>query len=869
MLGSDHVTSLMKGGRSPRRESVLSPNRPTKRLNQVPSPASQLRGTNLLSVPYEPKEEYSAPASFATNTFDPIAFGGVSNVNSINPFPASGIPMTGILKTEEAPVGSAPASLTTNFDPFAFGGVNPFLLAGMPTAGMPAAGIFKTEDAHVGSLSSSHQYETSNMKPPAVKGKLRTPNDVVKQRLEEMKGLSFPEGMPMGPFDTKDVLIDELQCWAKDPKTYGGSFVITKNSLNKATKFRGERQLLLCDKGGKSRAKDANPVDAQRQKTSKKLDCTWGVWIEHVDVGWMVTVPQERAITAAVAAGGNDCLVHNHPLLVTAAERNLNPSLREIPDDLADYANCLKKGGMGPSSIYRALVRECREQGIDVTFNQDDIRNKYAVSAADRLLDCTNLIGHLKERKVLDPQAEYDIHLDDEDGSLDRVFFVLKGAHEVWDRSKGSVLLYDTKHGTNRYGLKLGCFTCVDENGRTRVLAGSFLLSEDEDSFSWAFQSFQNTFGSAPTVFFTDSDPAMALSIAKTWPEVIHLLCTFHIWKNFYLHIHPLFNGNAEAWKQVAKMFWRLCKASDSSGRATFDQDFDALVKFVVDKSKVGKEKVEKQRKWLDELKAKKEKWAACYTWQHRTFGIHSTQRAEAIHAAIAVFCSKTSTILEIVHDLEQMADEQCMKSEMDSLDHMFGAVTGATPVLPAFAEKVSKRLVGFAGHLTNVQATQLVKYSCDFIDGPDVPAADRRALVRHFSDSTGRILDDNEFSRAMDHGISTADGPTTHVTTLTSCSCQYPKCWGLICRHIFRLIMDDPSSLEIAMVRTIPTAIVCIIAQNCFISNYFFYHIFSCYCKVDSGSILVDIRRGIRGYPLREYYTRRAVQEFLFEETG
>ena len=196
--------------------------------------------------------------------------------------------------------------------------------------------------------------------------------------------------------------------------------------------------------------------------------------------------------------------------------------------------------------MYRALVRECRSQGLEVTFNKDDIRNKYAATAASRILDCTNLIGYLKERKVLDPNAEYDIHLDDDDGSLDRIFFVLKGGKDIWDRSKGSVLLYDTKHGTNRYGMKLGCFTCVDENGKTRVLAGSFLLSEDEDSFKWAYESFENSFDSAPIVFFTDSDIAMAIAVRSTWPDTIHLLCTFHIWKNFYKHIHPLFNGNEE-----------------------------------------------------------------------------------------------------------------------------------------------------------------------------------------------------------------------------------------------------------------------------------------------------------------------------------
>ena len=270
-------------------------------------------------------------------------------------------------------------------------------------------------------------------------------------------------------------------------------------------------------------------------------------------------------------------------------------------------AQVLQQGGVGPSTIYRALSRECLKSEREITFNVDDIRNRFAASTADRILDCTNLLEHLKRCKEIDPQAEYDIFLDPDDGSLDRIYFVLKGAHTVWTRSDGNVLLYDTKHGTNKYGFKLGCFTCIDENGRTQVLAGSFLLSEDVPCFSWAFGSFDRVF-SPPDVIFTDSDTAMASAIAKMWPDAIHLLCTFHIWKNFYMNIHPLFVNNYEGWKAVARMFWRLCKNSDLKFRDTFDDDFDNFVKLIKTTSRAGDEAVNKKLKWLDDLKGKKEK---------------------------------------------------------------------------------------------------------------------------------------------------------------------------------------------------------------------------------------------------------------------
>ena len=39
----------------------------------------------------------------------------------------------------------------------------------------------------------------------------------------------------------------------------------------------------------------------------------------------------------------------------------------------------------------------------------------------------------------------------DEEGRLDRVLFMLKHWKSLWMESQGKVVLYDTKHGTNRY----------------------------------------------------------------------------------------------------------------------------------------------------------------------------------------------------------------------------------------------------------------------------------------------------------------------------------------------------------------------------------------------------------------------------------
>ena len=149
------------------------------------------------------------------------------------------------------------------------------------------------------------------------------------------------------------------------------------------------------------------------------------------------------------------------------------------------------------------------------------------------------------------------------------------------------------------------------------------------------------------------------------------------------------------------------------------------------------------------------------------------------------------------------MADEQHLKSEADALDRMFGSTVGATPTLFPAVDNITKELTGFAGHLTNVQASQIVKYHCDPIDGDEVVEADRRHSVGLMEDSTAATFTgEEEFNRAADHGISTLCSPVKHVTTLTSCTCQFPLCWRLPCRHIFRRLFQSTDQWQAVMVR-------------------------------------------------------------------
>jgi hypothetical protein len=154
----------------------------------------------------------------------------------------------------------------------------------------------------------------------------------------------------------------------------------------------------------------------------------------------------------------------------------------------------------------------------------------------------------------------------------------------------------------------------------------------------------------------------MAKAIAEIWPSAVHLLCIFHLYKNFYEHVRKHFGKKSEQWIAIASMWWKLCLNSDSSLQETFYYDWDTLANYILLHVGIESKEREKLITWLNKMKDKADRWAATFTYQHTTYGIHSTQRAEAIHSSIQLFSSKHSSIVDLVKDLEDMsANQYCL----------------------------------------------------------------------------------------------------------------------------------------------------------------------------------------------------------------
>jgi hypothetical protein len=85
-------------------------------------------------------------------------------------------------------------------------------------------------------------------------------------------------------------------------------------------------------------------------------------------------------------------------------------------------------------------------------------------------------------------------------------------------------------------------------------------------------------------------------------------------------------------------------------------------------------------------------------------------QRLEATFLSVANFCRKTSTILNIVRDLEQMASTQAINSEQKALRVMLNTrIAASNGFVCPMAASVCARVTDFARSLVTAQAAQLV----------------------------------------------------------------------------------------------------------------------------------------------------------------
>lgn len=349
--------------------------------------------------------------------------------------------------------------------------------------------------------------------------------------------------------------------------------------------------------------------------------------------------------------------------------------------------------------------------------------------------------------------------------------------------------------------------------GGTEILAAAILKSETADQFEWAFLCFAKLFKKAPKNFFTDGDGEIAKAFAMVsatsvagidgldsapWAECEHRLCVFHLSKNFFQHIRPLFGDNSDGWHKAINMFWTIAKDTDESSKANFDMDWETLVQHVKDNTAETSAQ-ELQLSWLQNLGEKARQFCARFVWSTITWGIHSTQRSESANSSVKAHSVRRVGIAELCELLDSHnADARERKAvEQQILRAKQKSMVGSSALL----EFLEPKLTPYAFKLVLTQHIESSKYKSEQSDGISSDwIVTRRPTITNDANTTVSIsLEDGSIvwtKSVAPQDVGEADGnqlqtntPPPRRTSMDACSCQFPIAFGgLPCRHMCRV---------------------------------------------------------------------------------
>ncbi|CAB5342892.1 unnamed protein product [Rhizophagus irregularis] len=151
------------------------------------------------------------------------------------------------------------------------------------------------------------------------------------------------------------------------------------------------------------------------------------------------------------------------------------------------------------------------------------------------------------------PTFHVDARFEGHDNHLVGLCWMSPNQQELWARFH-DVILLDTTAKTNRFSMILCVVILVDNHNRSRLAATAIVSDETKDTFSWLFASISKaTGGLAPSLLYTDADPAMIAAARSSWPATKHHFCLFHIRKNLEKHFLSKYHG--EKWKKFFATF--------------------------------------------------------------------------------------------------------------------------------------------------------------------------------------------------------------------------------------------------------------------------------------------------------------------------
>ena len=341
--------------------------------------------------------------------------------------------------------------------------------------------------------------------------------------------------------------------------------------------------------------------------------------------------------------------------------------------------------------------------------------------------------------------------------ALQRVFVVFT-ASSILFRAYPEVVVFDSTHKTNRFGMPLFLLLGIASDNTTFITGAALLDVENASVVDWLFGLLQDYFGrdvlAKTQVYICDGDPSFN-GVGRFFPNALWFLCQWHVVKN----ARPKIQALASALFQV---IWPLLQeAVYAPDEATCRTTWTKILGLAAGAPNL--------LTYLSNMHSRIERFCRSFTDRKLNLGSHTSGRAEADNRVIkAVIGKRTISLMSLFEQIRRMVDHR-----ISEMAHRLSNQQTRVKSLPATDTDrltIESTLTAHTAKIQLEQYDQLTQY----------------AVHMHKQEpgiATFHVVRIDKPSRTRPSHQHTVVIRAAAILTV-ECSCNFYTQWCLQCRH-------------------------------------------------------------------------------------
>ncbi|VFQ93829.1 unnamed protein product [Cuscuta campestris] len=365
--------------------------------------------------------------------------------------------------------------------------------------------------------------------------------------------------------------------------------------------------------------------------------------------------------------------------------------------------------------------------------------------------DAQMIIDKMFRRQETCPAFRFAYDVDETD-QLTRLFWCDPVARKNWALF-GDVLSFDATYETNRYNMVFTPFTGVDNHQKCVTFGAGLLRNEDIESYTWIFRQFQDAMDHDPQCIITDQDPSLTTAISEVFPQTTHRYCMWHITKKVGKKVGEPLNKDSVFLTQLNDVIW---------SHYLDPRDFEHKWNEVMHTYNLV------NHKWFVKLFNIRQTWIPAYFRDQFMAGLlRTTSRSESENSFFGEFSNPHFSLVEFSMQFESAMDAQRHRNAKLNAD--------SESCIPVF-----KTPLPIERH-----AAAIYTLSVFYDVQKEICAACFSCFSTHVEN-----IDDKLHYMIKDNRGMTFSVMYSADNSYASCSCKHYQRVGLLCRHIFVVLI-------------------------------------------------------------------------------